>query len=75
MTIVSPQMPHEQKLTQPLTTAPMGLFPTLNSLQEVLDLAHSQLPVERHNQMTALILTYHNTLLRCINASKSQSSR
>lgn len=42
----------------------MGLFPTLDSLQQVVDLAHSQLPLECKNQVTAILATYHNTLLK-----------
>lgn len=43
--------------------APMGLFPTMDSLESVYDLAMSQLPVMTPNQMVSLLGTYHNTLL------------
>jgi hypothetical protein len=44
----------------------MGLFPTAGSLQEVIDLAHSQLPIHHKNQVTSLLMTYHNTLLKAL---------
>lgn len=44
--------------------APMGLFPTMANLNEVVELAKSKLPVEYHNDMLALLFTYHNTLLK-----------
>lgn len=42
----------------------MGLFPTLGSLQEVLDLAESKLPITDKNEITSLLFVYHNTLLK-----------
>jgi len=47
-----------------LRPVPLPVFPTLNSLQEVLDLAQSRLPIDSRNEVTTLLLTYHNTLLR-----------
>lgn len=46
-----------------LRAVPMGLFPRMSSLQDVVDLAKSKMPVEYHNDMLALLYTYHNTLL------------
>lgn len=42
----------------------MGLFPTAGSLQEVVDLAESKLPITHQNDMVCLLMTYHNTLLK-----------
>ena len=42
----------------------MPVFDTLNSLQEVLDLAESRLPIVSKNELHTLLLTYHNTLLK-----------
>lgn len=42
----------------------MGLFPTLGSLQEVVDFADSKLPITDRNEMFSLLMTYHNTLLK-----------
>lgn len=41
----------------------MPLFPTMGSLQEVIDMADSQLPITNKNDISALLFTYHNTLL------------
>lgn len=46
-----------------LRAVPMGLFPCMGSLQEVVDLAKSKFPTEQHNDVLALLYTYHNTLL------------
>ena len=51
--------------TQPvITTAPMGLFPTMSSLQEVLDFADSKLPIKNKNELVSILFIYHNTLLK-----------
>ena len=49
-----------------LRAVPLALFPTLDSLQEVLDFADSKLPITTKNDITALLMTYHNTLLKQI---------
>lgn len=43
---------------------PMGLFPTLDNCQSVVDLALSQLPINTPNAIVGLLMTYHNTLLK-----------
>jgi hypothetical protein len=47
----------------PVNLAPMSLFPTMGSLQQVIDLANSQLPITTPNALFGLLMTYHNTLL------------
>lgn len=47
-----------------LRAVPMGLFPTAGSLQEVVDLAESKLPITTQNDMFCVLMTYHNTLLK-----------
>ena len=47
----------------PIRAVPMTLFPTLGSLQEVMDLAHSKLPITDKNELFSLLATHHNTLL------------
>jgi hypothetical protein len=42
---------------------PMNLYPTMNSLRDVVDYANSQLPVTVQNQLFAILATYHNTLI------------
>ena len=44
-------------------TVPMHLYPTFGSLQEVIDLAESKLPITQKNDIVVLLHTYHNTLL------------
>jgi hypothetical protein len=41
----------------------MALFPTMGSLQEVIDLANSKLPMTDKNEMHSILMVYHNTLL------------
>lgn len=48
----------------------MPLFPTLDSLQEVVDLAESRVPIATKNDMLALLMIYHNTMLRVLAAPK-----
>ena len=43
---------------------PLPIFPTMGSLQEVIDLAESRLPITDKNDMTSLLAIYHNTLLK-----------
>ena len=47
-----------------LSTAVMPLFPTLDSLQEVVDFAESKLPINSRNDIYTLLMIYHNTLLK-----------
>lgn len=49
--------------TNPVPHA-MGVYPTLDKLQDVIDLAQSMLPIAKPNDMAAILYTYHNTLLR-----------
>jgi hypothetical protein len=51
-------------LQPPIPAVPMTLFPTLGSLQEVVDFADSKLPITDKNEMFSLLMTYHNTLLK-----------
>lgn len=46
-----------------IRAVPMTLFPTLGSLQEVVDMASSQLPLANKNTVLSVLMTYHNTLL------------
>jgi hypothetical protein len=53
-----------QQLKQPhIRAVPMTLFPTLGSLQEVVDMANSQLPLANKNVLLSILMSYHNTLL------------
>lgn len=50
----------------PIRAVHMGVFPTLGSLQEVVDIATSKLPITNANELTSLLFTYHNTLLKLV---------
>ena len=42
------------------------LFPTFDSLEEVMAYADSKLPKEHHNDLYAILMAYSNTLLKVI---------
>ena len=44
----------------------MGLFPTFDSVQDVLDFADSKLPIVGKNDITTLLMTFQNTLLHVL---------
>ncbi len=41
----------------------MPLFPTLGSLQEVVDFSESKLPITDKNELFSLLMTMQNTVL------------
>lgn len=57
---------NNDQLDPPIRAVPMGLFPTRSSLQEVIDLAMSQVPITDKNVVYSLLATYHNTLLHVL---------
>ena len=60
-------MPSKPPKTVTLSTnpvIPMNIYPTLGSVQEVVELANSKLPVVSQNVMYALLMTLQNTLLK-----------
>ena len=59
-------MPIKSSNKARLSPSPMGLFPTMDSLQDVVDFAHTKVPVASSNEMTGILMTYHNTLLKVI---------
>lgn len=46
---------------------PMSLYPTLDTTQQVVDLAQSKLSEDSKNEVMSLIYTYHNSLLKELN--------
>lgn len=42
----------------------LGLFPTMDSLESVVDMGISQLPITSANQLVSVLMVYHNTLLK-----------
>jgi len=61
-------MPTPGNFHPTLRAVKMGLFPTMGSLQEVVDLADSKLPISSRNELVAILMTYHNTLIQQIQA-------
>ena len=57
----------EEPVLRPVS---MNVFPTMGSLQEVIDFAESRLPINSKNEVTTLLFIYHNTLLSQVNACK-----
>lgn len=53
----------------PIRAVPMNLFPTFNTLEEVIALAKSQLPIMDEQQIVTVLMTYHNTLLAYVRNS------
>jgi hypothetical protein len=58
-------------ITEPIKATKMGLYPTLESLQSVIDLGMSQLPILDQNALYSLLMVYHNTLLAQVEACKA----
>lgn len=49
-----------------LLAEPMGMFPTMGSLEEVMDYAVAKIQVTNKNDLAAILFIYHNTLLKVI---------
>jgi len=47
----------------PIRAVHMDLFPTLNNLNEVVELGYSRIPGISRNELFSLLMTYQNTLL------------
>lgn len=57
----------QQYEVQPqLRAVPMTLFPTAGTLNEVVDLGESRLPITNQNELFSLLMVYHNTLLQTV---------
>ena len=50
-----------KKIVKPIY---MSVYPTMDSLQEVVDKACASLPIKYRNELIALLMTYQNTLLK-----------
>jgi hypothetical protein len=49
----------------------LSLFPTLGSVQEVIELAESKLPITDRNELYSLLMSFQNTLLAHQHASNT----
>lgn len=54
----------QSELQPQLRAVPMTLFPTAGTLNEVVDLGESRLPITNSNDLFSLLMQYHNTLLK-----------
>lgn len=48
----------------PLRAVPMSLFPTMDSLQEVIELGYSKVPIQNRNDVYSLLMIFQNTLIK-----------
>lgn len=46
-----------------LWAEPMPLYPTMGNTKDVLEFAKAQLPITNENDLTAILMRYHNTLI------------
>lgn len=58
----------------PLRAVPMTLFPTAESLQDAVNRANARLPIHTANELYAVLMMYHNSLLNT-QANDDQSTR
>ena len=47
----------------PIRAVRMEVFPTADTLREVVELGYSKLPITDKNELFSLLMNYHNTLL------------
>lgn len=47
----------------------MGLFPTMNNLDDVVAMAMSKLPITTPNELMTILMVYQNTLIKQIEDS------
>ena len=64
----------ESNLHPALRPVHLGLFPTMDSLDSVVDMGISQLPINTPNQLVTVLMTYHNTLLKMQKELEATSS-
>lgn len=48
----------------------LNLFPSMESLDSVVDLGLSQLPIKSANQLVSILMTYHNTMIKVQNEAQ-----
>lgn len=51
-----------------------SIYPTMPSLDTVILKAYSELPITDKNQLYAIIMTYHNTLLNQLKEESNEDS-
>lgn len=53
----------------------MTLFPQMDSLDDVMNLAKTKVPSIERNELHALFMTFQNTLLKVLNEENKNTSR
>ncbi len=64
--------PNPTPAQPPLRAVPMSLFPVCSSLQDVMELAETKLPITNRNELVSLLMTFQNTLLKVLEDEKTQ---
>ena len=55
-----------------MKTEQLSLYPTMDSLQAVLEQANSQLPIATKNELVALLAVQTNTILKLIEEQNNE---
>lgn len=58
-----PTKKEQANLHPALRPVHVGLFPTMDSLESVVDMGISQLPITSSNQLVGILMAYHNTMI------------
>lgn len=45
---------------------PQNIYPTMDSINEVIELASSKVPLTKKNEMYSILMTFQNTLLKLL---------
>ena len=56
-----------------MSIKPNTVYPTMPSLDTVILKAYSELPITDKNQLYAIIMTYHNTLLAELESNENST--
>lgn len=57
-----------------MSIKPNPIYPTMPSLDTVILKAYSELPITDKNQLYAIIMVYHNTLLNQLKEESNEDS-
>ena len=57
-----------------MSIKPNSVYPTMPSLDTVILKAYSELPITDKNQLYAIIMVYHNTLLKQLKEESNEDS-
>ncbi len=52
----------------------LGMYPVLDNLESVVEMGNSQLPVETPNQLMAILMVYHNTMVKIMEEEKNDKT-